>query len=297
MQIVVFEQNRGRVAAIAVEPDEFSAVLQPGLAARQGHRQMAVLHPIGLSVLVAAGRKREIRIEKGTAVRHDLRRAHLVEAGGPLHLPGLGDRIRAVERIIQAAPARIGGIERIAGIVDRHHELRTGNGRDLVINILGIDREIAGLRQQIADLFQEGLVGGGIVRLAFAVAVPGIELGLEHVTLGHQGGVAGGKLLQQRGEAVPEGGGVKTRTGQRFLFHEIIKHSRATCRPPTLVLGSDIKRLLILQASDAVSAGGDARGRLSSLCRTPRSDRRADYSAPVRRHGQTAPRPCRAPSR
>ena len=37
---------------------------------------------------------------------------------------GRRQRIRAIERVIERAPARIGGIERITRIGDRHDQLR-----------------------------------------------------------------------------------------------------------------------------------------------------------------------------
>jgi hypothetical protein len=55
-----------------------------------------------------------------------------------------GDRIGAIERVIQAAPARIGGIEQEARVEDRHDQLRPGGLRQFGVNIGRIDRKGAG---------------------------------------------------------------------------------------------------------------------------------------------------------
>ena len=53
--------------------------------------------------------------------------------------PDRRDRIAAVQRIVQAAPARIGGVEQEAGVEDRHDELRPGGGRDLGVDMVSVD--------------------------------------------------------------------------------------------------------------------------------------------------------------
>jgi hypothetical protein len=48
---------------------------------------------------------------------------------------------------------------------------------------------VGGHRHQVADLAQEGLVGGHVGDRAGVGAVPGVHLGLDAVALGQQGGV------------------------------------------------------------------------------------------------------------
>ena len=61
-------------------------------------------------IAVAAGRKRQAFVEK-TAGKGDNRAAAvgIVSAAGCRHA-GLVDGVGAVERVVQAAPARIGGV-------------------------------------------------------------------------------------------------------------------------------------------------------------------------------------------
>ena len=51
----------------------------------------------------------------------------------------LGDGVGAVERVVERAPARIGGVQRIARIHHRHDQLRPGDHGDLGIDIGGGD--------------------------------------------------------------------------------------------------------------------------------------------------------------
>jgi hypothetical protein len=77
---------------------------------------------------------------------------HIIAALGCL----AGDRIGAIERVIQAAPARIGGIEQEARVEHRHDQLRPGGLRQFRVNIGRIDRKGGGLLDQIADRAQKG---------------------------------------------------------------------------------------------------------------------------------------------
>ena len=101
--------------------------------------------------------------------------------------------IGAVEGIVEAAPARIGGVEQEAGIEDRHHQLRPRHGSDLGIDILGADGEVAGFGDEVADILEEAAIGRGIVRLARALDMPRVDLGLQILAFGEQRGIARGE--------------------------------------------------------------------------------------------------------
>jgi hypothetical protein len=64
----------------------------------------------------------------GKASSRNTRARATTRAPRPGHSPPAGGsdphRVGAVERVIEAAPARIGGVQRIARIGDRHHQLR-----------------------------------------------------------------------------------------------------------------------------------------------------------------------------
>lgn len=67
--------------------------------------------------------------------------------------------IGAVQRIIQGAPARIGGVEGVTGVHDRDNKLRACNLGDFRINVAGIDLKAVALRQKVAQLLEEGPIG------------------------------------------------------------------------------------------------------------------------------------------
>src|SRR5690554_7246213 len=56
------------------------------------------------------------------------------------------------------------------------------HGGDLFVHVLGGNLEVGRFRQQIADLLQEGLVGGCIMGLAGALLVPCVDLRSEEHT-------------------------------------------------------------------------------------------------------------------
>ena len=63
-----------------------------------------------------------------------------------------------IKRIVKAAPARIGCIERVAGIVNRNDQLRCTDIGNLTINILHLHLERWTFFDQVADVSQESSV-------------------------------------------------------------------------------------------------------------------------------------------
>jgi hypothetical protein len=114
------------------------------------------------------------------------------------------DGVGAVEGVVQTSPARIGGIQRIARVRHRHHELRPGDAGDLVVHGARADREILRLVAEIPDLAQEGFVGTGIDRPTGAAAVIGIDASLQRVALLQELPVARSHVPHQSREAAPE---------------------------------------------------------------------------------------------
>ena len=130
--------------------------------------------------------------------------AHRVVALAALRAAVVGDRVGAVERVVEAAPARIGGIQRIARVHHRHDQLRPGDLGDLRIDIGGRDCEGGAFRQEVADLAQEGLVGVEIEGLVAAAGMPGVDLGLQLVALREKFAIARREIVDDRVEAGPE---------------------------------------------------------------------------------------------
>src|SRR3546814_12728287 len=85
------------------------------------------------------------------------------------------ERVGAVERVVEAAPARIGGVERETRVEGGHDQLRPRHRRDLGVDIAGADAEWRGFGDEIADFAQERLIGRGVVPLPFVLLVPRVD--------------------------------------------------------------------------------------------------------------------------
>jgi hypothetical protein len=123
-------------------------------------------------------------------VGHDLPAADRVELLATFRAALLGDGVRAVEGVVERAPAGVGGVEGIARVRDRHHELRARDAGDLVVDVGGADREVRRLGNEVADVAQEALVSGAVEGLAGAGAVVVVDPLLELVAALEQGAVA-----------------------------------------------------------------------------------------------------------
>ena len=165
----------------------------------------------------AAGQRRDL-IEECAAIGDDARAARGVIAlrAGVDGQDGVG----AVQRVVEADPAGIGGIERIACIADRHHQLRAGHRGDLRIDVGGVDRDALGFVDQIADFAQEPRVRGDVEGLDPVLAPPGIDAGLQFVATRQQRAMARREFLGDGLEAAPELMRRDSRAGQRFLLDE-----------------------------------------------------------------------------
>ena len=154
-----------RLAAVA---DELRRAVEPGLAVRRSRTttSASALDPVGARRRRGSPRQRRGLVEERPARADDPLAADLVEAASALGAAILRDGVGAVERVVEAAPAGVGGVERVAGVRDRHDELRPGDAGDLVVHVLRSDRERLRLRQEIADLAQEALVRRRVEGLA-----------------------------------------------------------------------------------------------------------------------------------
>ena len=143
-------------------------------------------------------------VEHVTGVLHDLGAALGVELLAFFQTLGFGDHVGAVERVVQAAPTGVGGVERVAGVQDRHDQLRACLGGQFVVHVFGRGFDLFGLGHEVADFFQEGLVSGHVLHWAGVGFVPSVELVLQAVTLGQQGDVLRGEVGHDGVKARPE---------------------------------------------------------------------------------------------
>ena len=147
-----------------------------------------------------------------------------IVATAPLGPGKLGQRVGAVERIVQTAPASIGGVQRVAGVGDGHHQLRPGNLRNLRVHIGGRHGERRRLGQQIADLAQKRFVSSGVERASAVRNMPRVDLLLQRVAPVQQGPVARRQLGQQRGQPAPELRRGHAGAAHRLVGDEIVQH-------------------------------------------------------------------------
>ena len=221
---VVAQQHGGGCRRVALEADELGGVLQSaGGSVLQDHGELAAFDPVAGRVLVRAGRQRRGTVEEIARERDHLGAAPRVVALALFGAAGFGDHVRAVQRVVERAPARIRGVERITGVEDRHHELRAGLQREFGIHVGGRRFGARGRWHQVADLFQEAAVGGHVRDRAGMRLVPLVELGLQAVALGEQGNVPGRQVGDDRVEAFPEGGAVHAGAGQHLVLDEAVQ--------------------------------------------------------------------------
>ena len=224
MQAMVDEEHqRGRVH-IAVIARETRGVFQAaGRATLEGDDEGAIDDGVAGGVRMAARGERRDGVEHLPRLGDDLGAAGGIVALAAGSIALVGDRIGAVERIIEAAPAGVGGVQRIAGVGHGHDQLRPGDAGDGVVHILGADGGGGGLGQEIADLAKEGLVSDRVMGLALVGHMPGVDLGLQIVAHRQKRRRAGSEFGENGGEAAPEGVGREARARQRFGIHEVIE--------------------------------------------------------------------------
>jgi hypothetical protein len=172
---------------------------------------------------VAAAAEGDGLIKDGAPARHDSLTAYLVVCTRASGAAVLRDGIRAIECIVEAAPADVCGIQRISRVGERHDELGSGNYRDLVIDISGADSKIVPFGQNIADVTQKTLVVAQIKWLAGALTMILIDARLELVANLEQLAIARAAVAQQLGKAAPERFSRDARSRRCLLFDELMQ--------------------------------------------------------------------------
>ena len=153
---------------------------------------------------MAAGRQGNAAVEYIACKRNHRIAAHRIIALARRQIAALVDGIGAVERIVKAAPARIGGIQGIAGIVDRHHQLRPRLLGQFAIDIFRGDFKIQRRVDQIFLLVQKSFISRQIGHRARIITVPLVNLQLDAVALFEQIAVERRKFMHQIGKALPK---------------------------------------------------------------------------------------------
>ena len=127
------------------------------------------------------------------------------------------DDVGAIQRIVEAAPARVRGVQGIARVHDRHYQLGAGDARDLVVDARCFNHEVGRLGQQVADLLQKRLVGRRIERLSASAAMPVVNRGLQRVASLEQRPILRREVSQHGGETRPESRRINARARRNAL--------------------------------------------------------------------------------
>ena len=179
MQAVIGENDVVGRIHLAAKPSQLGRIGEAGPgAAGEIHHQPAVIDAVARDIGMRGAKQRGGIVEKLPRPGDHLLAAHRVVAAGTRRAALFGDGIGPVKRIIERAPAGIGGVERIARVHHRHHELRPGDPGDLAVGMGGRDVEIRPFRLDIADLPEEGLIGRGIDGAIAMAAVPVVDFQL-----------------------------------------------------------------------------------------------------------------------
>ncbi|HEX9042796.1 MAG TPA: hypothetical protein VF838_17570 [Trebonia sp.] len=222
------------VQAVMAQQDALRGLRVAGVAGERvlaGERDLAVLGAgdepvagdgVGGHVAVRRAVERHRLVEEvAHGVDHPLA-ANRVVASFPGRPVGFWQRVGAVERVVQRAPARVGRVDREPGVGHRDHQLRARHGGDLGIDALGADLERPRVRDQVAGLLKERPVRGHVVRPAGVRPVPVVNRRLELVAPGEQAAVdrreVGDDLRRARPERVC--GEADVGGGQRLLGDE-----------------------------------------------------------------------------
>ncbi len=234
MQAMVGQQHGTRRGGVALVAHQLARLLQAGLAAAvQRHHQVAIAQEVLDRVTVGAGRQRCRLVQHIAGVSHDLLAALGVEARALLAAILFADHVGAVQSVVEATPTRVGGVQRVACVVHRHHQLGARLGSDLAIHVFGGHLDLGRRIDQIADFLEEGLVSGHVIDRPRVLTVPGREFLLQRVALGQQGLVGRRQVVEDGIDALPEGIGIDPRARQRLFGDELVQlggHLQAMAR-------------------------------------------------------------------
>jgi hypothetical protein len=197
---MVTQQQRCWRRGLAAIADELRSPSKTGRdTVSQSYNQGTAFDRIGQSIAVTALGKRGGHVEQRTPTRHNSLTANRVVWARARGAAILWNSVSAIKRIVKAAPARVRSIERITGIRERHHELRSGNMGDLFIHVPGANGEVVDLRQKITDLAQKTFVVGKVQRLADPAGVISVDARLETITNVEQLPIAPSEIVYQIG--------------------------------------------------------------------------------------------------
>ena len=224
MQAVVLQQYRRWRGCVTLVAHELVGIFQAsGGAVLQADAQLAAFDLVSRCVLVRASGQWHGLVEEVAGKFNDFGTAHGVVALAFFCAAFFADGVCAVQRVIQRAPAGVGSVQGVAGVQNGHDQLGASDLGQFGVHVFGGGLGVLGLLDQVADLLQKLLVTRHIGDGAGVGLVPGVQLLLQAVTLGQQGGVLGGQVVDQGIKALPEGGGIDPGAGQHLFVDEVVQ--------------------------------------------------------------------------
>ena len=224
MNTIIDESDRRRRCSITKITCKMPIILQPdGFPAGQRHSQLRIPDRIARCIRVAATCKRRSVIQKTTCIGDHLGAAHRIVTAAKIGTAILGNRVRAIKGVIQAAPAGIGGVQRIARIHNRHDQLRSRDSRNLRIHVIRIDGESVAFLYQVTDLGKERFIRGRVEFLTFAGLVPGVDLRLQRIPSRQQFAVPGREVTENLVYRAPKSALIYIRSGKRLFIYKVVQ--------------------------------------------------------------------------
>ena len=224
VQAVVPQQNRGGRFRRALKPRELARVRERCAAPiLEAHLEFPSRDRIANRLVMTRIEQRKMLVQKIPHEANHLRATQRIVSAAAHGAVRLRDHVGAVKSIVEAPPARIGGIQGIASVADRHHQLRAGNARDFRIDIGRRYRESLPFGHQIPDAGQERLVAHRVESRSGMFAMPSIDPRLQLIAPFHERCVARRQIAHQSGEPRPKIRCVDPRARDGFLSHEIVE--------------------------------------------------------------------------
>ena len=225
VQAVVHQQHAGGGGRIALVADKLGGILQTsGAAVLQRHHQLAAFHAVAAGIPVRALGQGHGLVQKVAGKGHHLGTAQRVVARAFLRPVLVADHIGAVQRVVQRTPAGIGRVQGVAGIHDGHHQLRAGHAGQLGIHVFGRGLHALGGLNHVANLGQKLLVSRHVGNRAGVGLVPGVQLFLQALALGQQGGVFRCQIAHQGIKPLPESGRVQAGARQHLGVDKLVQN-------------------------------------------------------------------------
>ena len=214
MQAVIAQHHRIGRLGVATVAHKLARLHQRHII----HQQLPAFYVIAPRICVADTIGGEGFIQKHPRARHHPGAAALVIATG---LGQAAHDIGAIKHVIQAAPARVGRVQRKAGVGDGHHQLRAGHLGDFRIDILRAHLKGRPFGHQIANLGQKRAIGFWVGHSATIGHMPGVDLFLNGCAFIQQRLVFRSKIMGQYRKPCPKRIGCHAGARQRFFFDEI----------------------------------------------------------------------------